>query len=294
MKWLIPAKTFFVGEYAALDGGSALILTTSPCFELKLCKKEGLQGIHSESPGGRYWGLEKKGTGLEWINPYIKDGVGSSSAQFLAVYLATCYLKNSSPNFEEMLTSYYDCAWQGQGPRPSGYDLIAQAQQQCVYINRKRGEIQNYDWPFKDLGFLLIHSGNKLATHHHLQALRLPRQLDELSALVEQAKQAFDLEDSERIIVSVNDYHDALAVRNLVAQQSINQIERFKQQKNILAVKGCGAMGADVFLLIVELEKLTLIQQDLAEAGWFILASNQQLYKSKELIEGDLLGVSQW
>ena len=55
MKWFIPAKTFLLGEYAALAEASAIILTTTPCFELSLSSKKGLSGIHPKSPAGLWW-----------------------------------------------------------------------------------------------------------------------------------------------------------------------------------------------------------------------------------------------
>ena len=51
--WSIPAKTFLVGEYAALKEQSAILLTTTPCFELRLTSQPGLHGIHPQSPAGR-------------------------------------------------------------------------------------------------------------------------------------------------------------------------------------------------------------------------------------------------
>ena len=43
MKWRIPAKTFLLGEYAAVAGESAIVLTTSPCFELSLANEATIQ-----------------------------------------------------------------------------------------------------------------------------------------------------------------------------------------------------------------------------------------------------------
>ena len=48
MNIVIPAKTFLVGEYLALTGGPSIILTTTPCFELRQCNNLGLHGVHPE------------------------------------------------------------------------------------------------------------------------------------------------------------------------------------------------------------------------------------------------------
>nr|WP_256594408.1 hypothetical protein [Legionella pneumophila] len=55
MKWQIPAKTFLLGEYAAIAGEPAILLTTSPCFTLTLTENAKLEGIHPESPAGLWW-----------------------------------------------------------------------------------------------------------------------------------------------------------------------------------------------------------------------------------------------
>lgn len=55
MKWRIPTKTFLLGEYAALADLGAILLTTPPCFELTLTETPGLDGIHPDSPAGRWW-----------------------------------------------------------------------------------------------------------------------------------------------------------------------------------------------------------------------------------------------
>lgn len=285
MKWLIPAKTFLLGEYAALAGGPAIILTTLPCFEFTLTKHLGLEGIHPLSPAGKYWtDLQIKAWGLQGNNPYKKEGIGSSSAQFLAVYLSDCFLKNKRPRQEELLEYYFNYAWQGEGLRPSGYDLLAQTQQGCVYLNRKQGLNRYYQWPFEDIVFILIHSGNKLPTHTHLQALCFSDQVEDLTKLVEDGRQAFERVDSGQLITAINDYYQALCALNLVAEQTQQHIATFQQQPGILAAKGCGAMGADVFLLLVKTAELVTFQYDLTVAGWSILATSRQLYNGNNLI----------
>ncbi len=104
MKWLIPAKTFLLGEYAALAGQSAVLLTTSPCFELSLSKEAGLHGIHPDSPAGRWWKENAQSeVGLQWHDPYQGcGGLGASSAQFLGAYLASMYLQKRDIQQQEL------------------------------------------------------------------------------------------------------------------------------------------------------------------------------------------------
>ncbi|KTD64421.1 hypothetical protein [Legionella spiritensis] len=289
MNWSIPAKTFLVGEYAALAGGPAIILTTTPCFQTSLIATETLDGIHPESPAGQWWSTHHVSSqGLRWYDPYQGlGGLGGSSAQFIGAYLASCHLLHVKASRQVLLDAYYQSCWRGDGLRPSGYDVLAQTQHRCVYINRHNDMIETYDWPFKDLSFLLLHSGQKLATHYHLQRVSLPSATAQLSEIVEQAKSAFEQADSALLIKAVNDYQQQLADLGLVARHSLNYLDRLKSKYHISAAKGCGAMGADVLLLILPNDTLDFQKQNLEEEGWTVLASSRDLYTGKTLLKNN-------
>ena len=290
MKWLIPAKTFLLGEYVATEGKAAIILTTSPCFELSLVAKPGLYGIDPNSPAGQFWlECDHKETGLVFSDPYQGiGGLGASSAQFLGAYFAHNYIREKKAEEKELLALYLHFAWNGKGVRPSGYDVLAQSMKEVVYIADHGAISHRFNWPFKDVAFLLIHTGNKLATHHHLQSLELTYKLDKLEVLVEMAKKAFEEQDARLLVQAVNAYHQELMLMNLVAEQSLKYINSFKEDPNVLAVKGCGAMGADVILLLVEAKKLEIMGQNLAKFGFRILATSASLYVDNALIENNL------
>ena len=287
MKWSIPANTFLLGEYAAIEGAPALVLTTSPCFELTLSHTAGLQGIHPESPAGRWW--LKNGPvdmGLQWHDPYQGcGGMGASSAQFLGAYLASMLVQKKLLDQQEMLNAYLQCAYNGQGLRPSGYDVLAQSLSGCVYIDKRQDLCQTHPWPFQDIGFLLLHTGKKLATHHHLQTMVLPNQINQLAAIVEIAKTAFELVDSQRLVDAVNAYHQELAYLKLVADHSLQHLAFFKKQTDILAAKGCGAMGADVLLLLMPKGSQVSMSHQMLAMGWKILATSADLYVGPSLIQ---------
>ncbi|ARG96637.1 mevalonate kinase family protein [Legionella micdadei] len=287
MKWRIPAKTFLLGEYAAIAGASAIILTTSPCFELSLTEDNLMQGIHPDSPAGQWWAHHRLlSQGVTWRDPYQgKGGLGASSAQFLGVYLASCRSLHVEPNQKALLDAYYQCAWRGEGLKPSGYDLLAQSQNRCVYINREQKLIKSYDWPFKEISFLLLHSGQKLATHYHLRNLNLPPTINQLSATVEIAQTAFEQENSEELVKAVNTYQQQLTNLHLVAPHSLEHIKSFISQPGVLAAKGCGALGADVLLLIVHSNCLKSKVKSLAAEGWTILATSDNLYTGRALMK---------
>jgi mevalonate kinase len=289
MKWRIPAKTFLVGEYAAIASAGAIILTTTPCFELSVAPDDRVQGIHPNSPAGRWWAHHCSHLpDLSWYDPYQgKGGLGASSAQFLGTYLARCHLLHTRPNYEALLDAYYQYAWQGEGLKPSGYDVLAQSQNHCVYINRQQKLIKSNNWPFKDISFLLLHSGQKLATHRHLKNTVLPNPISQLSTIVESAQAAFEQANSEKLVEAVNAYQQQLANLDLLAPHSLKQIQALKAQTEILATKGCGALGADVLLLIVPTNYLKSTASRIKAEGWEVLATSEDLYDGFPYIENN-------
>jgi mevalonate kinase len=292
MKWQIPAKTFLLGEYAAIAGASAIVLTTSPCFTMELATSNQKACVHPDSPAGKWWAnYSQFSQNLSWLDPYFgKGGLGASSAQFLGAYLASCYLEHKTACLEVMLDAYYLSAWQGQGLRPSGYDVLAQSQHQCVYINRQKKIIQSYPWSFRDISFLLLHTGKKLPTHHYLQTTALTNAINLLSNIVDEAKIAFEEKDSEKIVFAVNAYQQCLTTHKLTAQHSLEKLQYLKKTcPNILAAKGCGAMGADVLLIILPSSDLEEQVKMLTTKGWDILASSNDMYEESALINKKLV-----
>lgn len=278
MSWQIPAKTFLIGEYVALTGGPALLVTTSPSFELSLCEQKNIGTIHPNSPAGLWWQKHHPKQGLYWDDPYQGiGGLGASSAQFIGAYFASCQLQNKKPRLNELLDDYFTSSWSGKGVKPSGYDVIAQYEQGCVYIHRNEQIIQNLQWPFPDLSFFLIHTGAKLATHSHLEGTTLPHSLEELTSIVNLAYQAFVQNNPEHFINSINAYHQTLSKLNLVAEHSLKLINTFKSIPNVLAVKGCGALGADVIFLLTHQKMAQQLQKILAANHCKILATEQNI-----------------
>ncbi len=285
MKWRIPAKTFLLGEYAALADLGAIILTTAPCFELTLTDIPGLDGIHPESPAGRWWHQAgDKQHGLHWYDPLNHcGGMGASSAQFVGAYLATAFLRHSPPIHQEMLAAYWQCAWQGQGLRPSGYDVLAQSLScsqvsdelpACISMHRIDNRLESYPWPFRDLAFIIAHTGHKLATHHHLFDTTLPEDVARLDALVTTAHRALIKADSRVLVDAVNDYHQALLSMNRVSEYTQQLISNLQGQPGLLAIKGCGAMGADVLICLTTIEDVSVIQNRLREMNLQVLSSS--------------------
>ncbi len=165
MKIRIPSKTFLWGEYSALIGGSAGVLTTLPYFEFnfefsEIMKSDSLQNnittlFHPESPAGlslkdlNFNELEKtKPTFNEKIlfnefsffDPHdLKGGFGRSTAEYIVTsmlisnnlksYSAMVDSKNIQTffDFSKKLWTNYKSLFKPSQNKPSGYDLLAQA-----------------------------------------------------------------------------------------------------------------------------------------------------------------------
>lgn len=280
MKWQIPAKTFLLGEYAALSGASALLITTKPYFELELNPhNKTLSSIHPLSPAGLWWQSQNHETqGLEWYDPYQgRGGFGASSAQFITCYLATCHIQQKIPHWEEMLQAYYKYSWTGVGLKPSAYDVIAQSHRGCVYINKLRNRIRTFSWPFENLSIMLLHTGNKIATHNHLQNAALPSNTHQLSEIVDSAVCAFEKADAALFIKAINNYHQALNSHQLVIHESLQIINFLRAFPEVLAIKGCGALGADVILVLSTKENSLILRQKLKGQQFSLIATEADI-----------------
>lgn len=284
-RWQIPAKTFLLGEYVALLNGPALLLTTTPCFHLSLNQKKEPSKIHDESPAGLLW--KKHGHpefNLKWEDPFHGlGGLGASSAQFIGTYLAIKTLNQQPIDQNELLDWYFNLHWQGIGLKPSGYDILAQINHHCVYVNQHNDNLASFSWPFTDLAFILLHSGEKLATHHHLKSMKIPDGTQQLSPIVEDGKTAFLTHDATLLISAVNQYQDALEKMQLTTRNSLQQINFLKQQPEVLAAKGCGAMGSDVILLLVPKNALISQVHHCKKEGLIVLATSNELYSDPSL-----------
>lgn len=288
--WHIPAKTFLLGEYAAVNGDSAILVTTSPCFTLTQRTAPASSAIHPESPAGLWWAQHgSEAHVLEWHDPYDHiGGIGASSAQFIGTFLATCELHHHTPSLKLLLDAYYQSAWRGDGLKPSGYDVLAQTQNQCVFIHRNEDRLESFPWPFDDIGFILVHSGEKLATHYHLRQATLPASTTALDALVRQAKTACEHSDSALFIDAVHRYHCCLLELQLVARHTQQIVDDLHRCYPILAAKGCGAMGADVILLLAKKSDINHIVEELNANQWKVLATEACLNKKNALFENNI------
>lgn len=257
----VPGKTFLVGEYVALAGGPSLVLATSPRFVLKVTSTDDETGVcpfNPPSPGGKLWARSQsivKGHQFEFVDPHAgKGGLGASSAQFALLY---AWLLKSKPKPEELswdklLADFRDCAWDGEGAPPSGADVVAQLTGGICWFDGQQNIVDRHGWPFKNLGFTLIRTGSKLATHEYLKQDReYPN--GSLRAAVESAYHAILSKSDATLLAAVKKAAAVLKEAGLCALGTQTLLDALEAEKvGALAAKGCGAMGADVIVVIHE------------------------------------------
>ncbi|MGZ3773389.1 MAG: hypothetical protein ACXVCY_02820 [Pseudobdellovibrionaceae bacterium] len=287
MVFSIPGKTFLAGEYLALHEGPTLVFLSQPCFELKVTKGQGsLLGIHKDSPAGLF--IRKyqdyfNNFDLEFKDPYAgRGGFGASTAQFLGCY--SLWLYKESPHqdmekildFKHLLDSYYEAAWKGEGLRPSGADLIGQLKGSFTFFEKRQGLISVKNWPFADLEFFLFHTGNKIATHEHLRNLKDfdSSGLEKSFALI---RESFDAQSSELFVKGINSYAQSLQDLNFTCEPTLNLLQNLRQVPGVLAVKGCGALGADVVVAVTVKNQSQELLKYCESCGLIELASSQKM-----------------
>lgn len=266
----VPGKSFLAGEYLALNGGPAILLTTAPKFELRVRKGSGWSpGIDQDSPAGKL--IRKHASyfnqfDLEFIDPHMgRGGWGASTAQFLSVYSLLQWQSSALVEAEryfdthKMLHTYRDLAWDGRGLPPSGADLVGQLKGGIAYFDKQSGQLANLKWNFSDLEFFLVPTGQKVATHEHLASLG-PISTENLEMNLRLVHEGFQTSSKVTFIAGLNAYADELRRRKWVHPKTLEMIEKFRSIPGVLAAKGCGALGADVVLIIVEKDKSVLFE----------------------------------
>ena len=291
----VPGKTFLLGEYVALDGGPSLLLSTAPRFELRIHTADSRRDLpfHHASPAGRYFAKYAADLGqwsYEFIDPWKGlGGLGASSAQFALLYTFHHdgdFKYPSDIDFKSLLEDYRACAWNGEGTPPSGADVVSQLMGEVTWYNGRTFEAETFPWPFPDLGFTLIRTGVKVATHEHLrQGTLAPHEV--LRTIVSEAQKAFSNGDEMRLIEAVNACALALRQADLTASTTTDLLERMREKTNLFyAVKGCGAMGADIVLALHARESAVAVADWVASQGLSVCGAHAQLSSGLEIVRG--------
>lgn len=253
----VPSKTFLLGEYAVLNQGPGITIATLPRFELSLLKqpKKGrVEGIAAESPGGKYMKAYPN-----VFNNYVvefrdyhqgKGGFGASSAQFLMLTAFRHHLMNESLETNFLLDEFIKFSSCENELAPSGVDVIGQMYGNICFYHKRNHILKNFSWSFNDIDYCLIHTGKKLNTHTHLRNFKTVDTTD-LEEITLKGLQSFEESNSKVLTLAIQIYASLMKEKMLVTEHTQKMLDKLKTSE-ILAAKGCGALGADVILIIYE------------------------------------------
>ena len=251
-----PAKTFIIGEYGVLDGGPAILINSAPRFFCRISKvSQGTAppNFPQKSPVGQ-WVQKNQETfrniSLEWRDPYGgKGGLGFSSAQFNILYAYSFLRKNQSLDQVKPLTlwkTYRSLQFEGQPP--SGADILSQWIGGVCLFEQKPLTVQSITSSLPELDCVMIHTGVRVKTHEHLKKLKISK----LSPLIDLARagvEAMEKGLEKDFIKIVNDYGEALNLMGWTLPSVQKIVRELKSFPEIRAIKGCGALSAEVIIL---------------------------------------------
>lgn len=292
----IPGKTFLAGEYLALIGGPAILISTEPKFRLLI--KEGAKEetgasaipFHPQSPAGKYYSFHQdffENYQIEFVDPYQTGGFGASSAQFALLHtfynLKDKVFSDAEKFFDWhlLLTDYREFAIH-EGRSPSGADIVGAASGGVTWFHREVGHLQTFAWPFQDLEFFIALTGKKIATHEHLANLD-DRNLASLASSFPEFLRSFQSIDSKLLVQSIKIWREALIEKGFCSETTAEILKRLDSNEEILAAKGCGAMGADVVLVVCEIGQSSSVRKYLKSMNLNVIADSSQIAPGLEI-----------
>lgn len=298
----VPSKTFFTGEYLALLDGPAILVNTQPRFENHFELNEEREFYanpieNEEDPLYEYWEENEDflmDFDTNFLDPFLgAGGFGASSAQWATYYafvnqyhavIKNLFDKTKNENdilkhldfsFIEQFLKKYRSYSKAKFP-PSGYDVISQWIGKIAYIDVKNKIIKRFDWPFDNISFVLIKSASKIPTHKHLSDLaQIPE--GELRSCVSKVLKAFETHNENLLVEGIRDNYKALVEAGLIASEAQRSIDKLLALDLVLAAKGCGALGADVFCVIVRNDNLSKFVNYARAEGMNVVATETNL-----------------
>ncbi len=250
----IPGKLFVTGEYLALRGGPSWVWTL-PNVRFRGRVAERVPALHPESPAGLLAGrAHAKHLGLEWTEEPAR-GFGSSSAEFLAVLSA---LYPGVRDLNAQVSLYLE---NHRGVKPSAHDLAAQATGIGHFaVSGAAPSLQVESLPAKWLEpslFVLsaAHQAlRKVATHRHLDEARARMSeglTEELYAIQKSTLAVLRARSLAGVAQGLHAYGVELARTGLVTEVTREDCAALREIPGVIAIKGSGAMGADVLVGLV-------------------------------------------
>ncbi len=255
MKFYAGSKTFLVGEYSVLFGGTCILLITPPYFELTVITgKTALTGISRKSQAYKLYNNHKdifRGLAINFKDPHKRTGGwGASSAQYSLLY--KLYLKLNGNLFEvNKFLNEYRYLSDNNSILPSGADCLAQYENQSIYYNSCNRYYEPIKWHFKNLDFYIFKTKKKIITHEHLKTINNLK-ADELKYYSSEVYKAMKSANENDFCKNLQLFFWALEKLKLVVTETSNLVRLILKLKGVKAAKGCGALSADTILVVFE------------------------------------------
>lgn len=275
------SKTFLAGEYCVTCGGSAIVLCTPPSFllEIRKCTESTIRGVRESSPAFAFYRRNFeifKNLFIKFLDPHHRaGGFGASSAQFAMLYrlkekLEKISIRNYlSEEYTGQFLKEYHSITKRMNDRscmrklddkntvtPSGADCLAQLHNCNIYFNSSTNVVERIgDWPFKDIDFIIVRTGQKVPTYRHLCQLSAdlikPYEYD-MSRVVEEIKTAWQFANSKHFVRGIEKFSEILLDLDLITPETKEILRWVRNINGVMVAKGCGAMGADTVLIVLE------------------------------------------
>lgn len=256
-----PAKTFILGEYSVLDGGPAVLINTAPRFRCVFSKDSQAKPLSfpKKSPVSQ-WASghqeEFKDLSLKWTDPFQgKGGLGFSSAQFNMLYGYSLMrqgvsLDQISP--QKIWRVYREMEFEGW--IPSGADVVSQWVGGVCLFQQNPLRVRSLMLPLPSIECLIVRTGERLNTYEYLKDLKL-KDVSALKNLAQEGVIALESGDEKSFLKIVNEYGLALSDQGFVTEHTKNILQELQTFKEIKALKGCGAMGAEMIIIFYKKEQ---------------------------------------
>ena len=141
-------------------------------------------------------------------------------------------------------------AWGGEGVPPSGMDWLAQEAGGMLAVSAASGLVESLDWPWPEWGVSWVHTGGGQATHAQLNTLDASEPwLQDMARWAAEGRAAWCAGKWGGLDRSSEGSAQILAAAGCVAEHTQAMLTVLRDCPEVLAAKGCGAMGADVVLM---------------------------------------------
>lgn len=271
MKYIIPSKTFVVGEYNVMFNGEGVLLATHPCFFIEISDAITI----NEDLDFHDFSVPRKDI---VITGNDKAGFGKSSAGFLALFKHLIYghlTENDSIDIKRMLEFYKSISLSKN--KPSGADIVTQLLGNItIFANEKSYSV---NWPFEKYEILIFKTKTKIKTYEHLsQDLHISnRDLVAMQDQVNSVKTGLKNQKIYDVINGINQYNKVLFGLGLVSEETQELLKEIKNDENILATKGCGALCNDVIITLNDKANSDSIKKNLESLGLKYTSSTDNL-----------------